>query len=104
MHQAEEKRFHVSNRELRELYERGASHGFVQSEQGYKILVVPSDRHQPVKAYLLLSMPEEQLHELDTSLLKVFVNQAEMLYGSFTKLAPSVQEPAREELVRVTDR
>jgi len=76
--------FRVSNRDLRTLHERGLSHSFVLSEDEQEILVVPSDRSEGgLKAYLLIYMQGQHIHDVDASLLKVFVNQAEMLYKHF---------------------
>lgn len=92
-HQAEANLvFRVPNRELRALHEKGLSHGIVRAEDGQQILAIPSDRKSDRKAYLLLSFSEQGFQDLDTSLLKVFVNQAEMLYSNFlqNRNAPSV--------------
>lgn len=72
--------FRVANRDLRAVHDQGAPHAFLRSEDGREILVVPSDRSGDFKAYLLLTWPNHQIPELDHSLLKVFANQAEMLY------------------------
>ena len=72
--------FHVANRDLRSVHEQGSNHAFLRSEDGREVLVVPSDRTGDFKAYLLLTWPHQQIPELDHSLLKVFANQAEMLY------------------------
>ncbi len=79
--------FHVANRELRDLHEQGSSHRVLLTDEKRHVLVVPSDRSQgDLKAYLLLRMDEsETIPEIDTSLLKVFVNQAEMLYRHFVE-------------------
>lgn len=73
--------FRVPNRDLKQLSDRAATHGFVMSEDRRQILVVPSDRPAgPCKSYLMVVFPGDTIPELDVSLLKVFVNQAEMLY------------------------
>jgi hypothetical protein len=72
--------FRVPNRDLRAVHDQGATHAFLRSEDGREILVVPSDRSADFKAYLLIAWPSHQIPELDHSLLKVFANQAEMLY------------------------
>lgn len=78
--------FRVSNRDLRNLHEQKVSHAFVLSEDERQILVVPSDRHVgDMKAYLLLHLDAETIPEIDPSLLKVFVNQAEMLYQNLAE-------------------
>jgi hypothetical protein len=63
------------------------SFAFIKAEDGQRILVIPSDGKQDHKAYLLLVFQEE-VHDIDTSLLKVFINQAEMLYHQFAGLTP----------------
>lgn len=78
--------FRVSNRDLRNLHEQKVSHAFVLSEDERQILVVPSDRHAgDMKAYLLLHLDADTIPEIDPSLLKVFVNQAEMLYQNLAE-------------------
>ena len=78
--------FRVANRDLRNLHEQKVSHAFVLSEDEKQILVVPSDRSQgDMKAYLLLHLDAESIPEVDPSLLKVFVNQAEMLYQNLAE-------------------
>lgn len=72
--------FRVSNKDLRIVHEQKVPHAFLRSEDGREILVVPSDRSADCKAYLLLTWASDQIPELDHSLLKVFANQAEMLY------------------------
>ena len=71
--------FRVANKELRTLHEQNISQGFVKAEDGRNILVLPSDGKHDHKAYLLLALPPDAV-DVDTSLLKVFINQAEMLY------------------------
>lgn len=72
--------FHVSNKDLRMVHDQGLTHTFVHTEDGKEVLVIPSDRPGTYKAYMLLSWQGKEMPELDTSLLKVFANQAEMLY------------------------
>ncbi len=101
-HQAEEAgTFRVSNRELRTLHEQKVTHGYVITEDGKKILAIPSDRQEDCKAYLLLSFDELSEEDVDTSLLKVFVNQAEMLYGHFCTLRqnPNGETPVIPPLI-----
>ena len=79
--------FRVPNRDLKQLSDRAATHGFVMSEDRRQILVVPSDRPSgSPKSYLLVVFPGDTIPELDVSLLKVFVNQAEMLYHPLTNV------------------
>ena len=74
--------FKVSNKDLIGLKQAGSSHAFVRSEDGREVLVVPSDHKVQGRAYLLLTLDGEHIQELDVPLLKVFANQAEMLYRS----------------------
>lgn len=71
----------VSNKELKKLHDSGAAHAFLRSEEGKEILVIPSDhKEKAVKAFLLIEVEADQTMDvLDTSLLKVFANQAELL-------------------------
>ncbi len=80
--------FRVPNKDLRMLLEKNVTHGFVVSDDHRQVLVVPSDRpSQPHKAFLLFVFPNDTVPELDVSLLKVFVNQAEMLYHQLIPVA-----------------
>ncbi len=73
--------FRVANRDLRELHGTGASHAFIRTEDARDVLVVPSDRGAGAcRAYLILQLHPDRIQEVDPSLLKVFVNQAELLY------------------------
>ncbi len=72
--------FRIANKDLRAVHDQGAAHAFLPSEDGREVLVVPSDRTGDYKAYLLLTWSNHTVPELDHSLLKVFANQAEMLY------------------------
>ncbi len=88
----------VANKDLRALHERGSGHAVLPSEDGGELLVVPSDGSRPLKGYLLLRVDAKKLSEVDTSLLKVFVNQAEMLYAHFT-----AGEESRERLPQLVE-
>jgi hypothetical protein len=79
--------FKVPNKDLIQLKQNDSSHAFVRSEDGKEILVVPSDHKETGRAYILLTLDEEKIQELDVPLLKVFANQAEMLYKNFTPTA-----------------
>lgn len=73
--------FKIHNRDLRKLYESGAAHAFIRAEDGQEVLVVPSDHQgKAIKAYLLITPDPTQALTMDTSLLKVFANQAELLH------------------------
>lgn len=77
--------FKVPNKDLIGLKQAGSSHAFVRSEDGQEVLVVPSDHKDQGRAYLLLTLEGEHIQELDIPLLKVFANQAEMLYRSISQ-------------------
>lgn len=77
----------VPNKDLLTLKQQGSSHAFVRSEDGREVLVVPSDHKESGRAFLLLTLDSEQIQELDIPLLKVFANQAEMLYRNFAVTA-----------------
>lgn len=75
--------FRIPNRELRALDDARTSHAFLAADDGADVLVIPSDADtMESKAYLLLFLAENQITEVDISLLKVLVNQAEMVYRS----------------------
>lgn len=76
--------FKVANKDLIQLKQNDSSHAFVRSEDGKEILVVPSDHKETGRAYMLLTLDAEQVQELDVPLLKVFANQAEMLYKNLS--------------------
>lgn len=77
----------VANKDLHNLKQQGVSHAFVRSEDGKEVLVVPSDHKEHGRAFLLLTLDSELIQELDIPLLKVFANQAEMLYRNFAVTA-----------------
>ncbi len=88
MHQAGgQSNIKVANKDLLSLKQQGTSHSFVRSEDGKEVLVVPSDHKEPGRAFLLLTLDSEHIQELDVPLLKVFANQAEMLYRDFSVTA-----------------
>lgn len=83
--------FRVPNRELKAIEDSRASHAFLLTEDERDVLAVPSDAFTDTsKAYLLLFLPTQYIPEIDVSLLKVFVNQAEMIYRT-TLLAKHTQ-------------
>lgn len=89
MHQAGgQSSIKVANKDLLTLKQQGTSHSFVRSEDGKEVLVVPSDHKEPGRAFLLLTLDSEHIQELDIPLLKVFANQAEMLYRGFAVTVP----------------
>ncbi len=75
--------FRVANKDLRTMHEQHQSHGMLTTEDGKNVLVIPSDRAGTIKGYLLLHVKPNEASEADISILKVFVNQAEMLRQQF---------------------
>lgn len=75
--------FKVANKDLIQLKQKDSSHAFVRSEEGKEILVILSDHKEAGRAYILLTLDSEHIQEVDIPLLKVFANQAEMLYRNF---------------------
>lgn len=76
---SEGREIRVANKDLRAIAEQKMSHAFIRSEDGRDILVIPSDMPNELRAFLLFAWKKEAVPELDASLLKVFVNQAESL-------------------------
>lgn len=71
----------VANKELRNLHQFGSTHAFMRTEDGREVLAIPSDRKDSsVKAYLLLAVDVSKISDVEISLLKVFANQAELVY------------------------
>jgi hypothetical protein len=71
----------VANKELKNLHQFGAPYAFMRTEDGHEIIAVPSDRKDSkVKAYLILIANAADITEIEISLLKVFANQAELVY------------------------
>ena len=78
--------FNVANKELRKLHDFGSQHAFMRTDDGREILVVPSDRKQGgVKAFLLLVTDPSRTSDIEASIVKVFANQAELIYHSLAK-------------------
>ncbi|MBP7005577.1 hypothetical protein KBB27_00425 [Patescibacteria group bacterium] len=85
--------FRVSNRELRAIDDTHASHSFLLSEDQRDVLAVPSDAFAPnSKAYLLLFLPTQHIAEIDISLLKVLVNQAQMIHQTSAQAVQVAKE------------
>jgi hypothetical protein len=81
--------FKIPNKDLRDLHDNKSRHAFIRSEDGKEILVIPADHADDTKAFLLLHIHDgaDKIQEIDISLLKVFVNQAQMLARQFAKNA-----------------
>lgn len=69
----------VANKDLRAIAEQQVTHAFIRTDDGRDVLVVPSDMPRETRAFLLFAWKRDSVPELDASLLKVFVNQAESL-------------------------
>lgn len=75
----------ISNKELRGIHESGVSHAIIQLENGSRVLAVASDRKiSSVRAFLIFSVDTPDA-EAEVSLLKVFANQAELVYFNLQK-------------------
>jgi hypothetical protein len=94
--------FKIPNRELKKMHEAGAAHAFLRSEDGHEILVIPSDHHATsTKAYLLVLPDVDQAGAVDTTLLKVFANQAQLLHHTLEEQGRAPQDPM--DLVKMTE-
>ncbi|MFZ6015207.1 MAG: hypothetical protein ACOYUZ_02510 [Patescibacteria group bacterium] len=91
--------FHVSNKELVRLHQERPSFAFLQNEEhGY--VVIPSDRmNGQRKAFLIIKTDAAPEDGFDPSVLKVFANQAELIYRA---LKLSEQDSA--DAVKLVDR
>jgi hypothetical protein len=70
------------------------SHAFVDSEEGHSVLVVASDRKSSlVRAFLIFSVEETPISDVEVSLLKVFVNQAELVYFNLNEKPAGATTP-----------
>jgi hypothetical protein len=75
----------VANKELKRIHEEKRSFEHLTVD-GRGLLVVPSDRRQgQVKAFIILQAAVPTTEEFDPSVLKVFANQAELVYRSLRK-------------------
>lgn len=86
--------FKIHNRDLKKLHETGAAHAYLRSDDGQEVLVIPSDHENaPIKAYLLVVPQSTQTTISDTSLLKVFANQAQLLHHTLEEQLKANQAP-----------
>ena len=71
----------IHNKELKNLHDQGLSYSYIESD-GHKLMVVPSDRRSgSIKAFMIVKLPANlNEDEFDPSVLKVFANQAELVY------------------------
>jgi hypothetical protein len=71
----------VPNKDLKQAFDEDRSHTFVHGQDGREILVIPSDAKTPEsKVFILIPTSSGQTLEVDPGLLKVYANQAEVLY------------------------
>lgn len=76
-----ERQIRVANNDLKQVHHEGRTHGFIRSEDGGEVLVIPSDRNDlTCKAFILVQANPNDMPEVDAGLLKVYANQAEVLY------------------------
>lgn len=71
----------VANKDLKQAHDEGRAHCFVRGEDGGDVLVIPSDRNDlQCKAFILVHTSPGDVPDVDAGLLKVYANQAEVLY------------------------
>ncbi|HWR00096.1 MAG TPA: hypothetical protein VN397_04615 [Candidatus Methylomirabilis sp.] len=71
----------VANKSLKQVHDEGRTHSFVRSDDGGEVLVIPSDRQDlSSKAFILVQTISGESQDIDPGLLKVYANQAEVLY------------------------
>lgn len=89
----------IANKDLMHVHDTGAGHAFITSETGREFLVVPSDhRDVDVKAFLLTLVDPAANEQADTSLLKVFANQAELIYHTLRKQSDDRNDNGKDVL------
>ncbi|MFA6160796.1 MAG: hypothetical protein WC766_01315 [Patescibacteria group bacterium] len=88
--------FHVSNRDLRAAHDQGT---FLKvTADGVPLILVPSDqRNGTIKAFLVVRDARNSESSFDPSVLKVFVNQAELVYRALQRDAEFMAEKAPME-------
>src|SRR3989344_470325 len=93
----------VANKELLRSHEEKNPSSSVRGENGNDILIIPSDRtSSPAKTFILISAPPHAINANDSDLLRVYANQAELLYHALSrKDRPSIDSMA---LVREAER
>lgn len=86
----------IHNKELIKMHESKIPYAFMRTEDGDEILVIPSDNSaKPIKAYLVVSTDPSRTADADVSLLKVFVNQAELLHHTLAVQVKNNNEPLK---------
>jgi hypothetical protein len=93
--------FKIHNRDLKKMHDAGASYAYLRSDDGQEVLVIPSDHETAaIKAYLLVVPEAAQASAADTSLLKVFANQAQLLHHTLEEQIKTTSAPL--ELIEAT--
>lgn len=78
----------ISNKDLLETHLRDKTHAFIRDEDGTDVLVVPSSRKDmDAKVFLLIPLLKGETPDIDPGMLKVYANQAEVLYRILTQKA-----------------
>ncbi|MBD3281411.1 hypothetical protein GF391_01565 [Candidatus Uhrbacteria bacterium] len=76
---------HISNKELKQMHEENRSYHFFHADT-HRFVAVPSDKNTgDHKAFLIMKWNGEQEESFDPSVLKVFANQAELIYRVLKK-------------------
>ncbi|MDF1497170.1 MAG: hypothetical protein P1P90_03860 [Patescibacteria group bacterium] len=79
------KSLHISNKQLKQLHDEQRAYHFFTADD-HRFVAVPSDRNSgDHKAFLILKWNGEQEEIFDPSVIKVFANQAELIYGVLQK-------------------
>jgi hypothetical protein len=83
----------VANKELHRVHAEHRSYGLARGDRGTSVLVIPSDRHARLKAFILIPS-DGNTTPVDDGILKVYANQAELLHHSLEqKKMPIPNEP-----------
>jgi len=76
---------HISNKELKNIHDERKAYHFFNADN-LRFVAIPSDRNSgDHKAFLILKWNGEHEEAFDPSVLKVFVNQAELIYRVLQK-------------------
>lgn len=76
---------HISNKELKQLHDENRPYHFFSADS-HRFVAVPSDKNTgDHKAFLIMKWNGEQEEAFDPSVLKVFANQAELIYRVLQK-------------------
>jgi len=79
------KSLHISNKEPKQIHDNNKTYHFFSADD-QRFVAIPSDRNSgDHKAFLIMKWNDEPEETFDPSVLKVFTNQAELLYGVLQK-------------------